>query len=172
MKKRVGFILFLSVLILIAACTPSPKEEIKEKQSEKIYLERTWMEALSGETLTLKDFKGKVVVIDFWATWCQPCIASIPFYIKMYDKYSDDGLTIIGINVNETSDEINSFASRIGLNYTVAFFNDDLNSIYKVTGIPTIFIFDKNGDKVANFVGYSPESEAKIEDILKTELSK
>ncbi|HAV92377.1 TPA: hypothetical protein DCW38_04265 [candidate division WOR-3 bacterium] len=172
MKKKYAVIIFLLILVLIASCAPSPKEEAKEEPKGNLFLERTWMEALDGETLSLKEFEGNVVIIDFWASWCGPCRASIPFYMKMYDKYASQGLTVIGVNVNETKEEIESFVSESGMNYTMAFFNDDLNAVYKVTGIPAVFIFDKKGNKVANFTGYSSESDAKIEEIIISELGK
>jgi len=172
MRRNFFFVIILSLIMAVAACAPSDKGEVKKEQTGNVYLERTWMEALSGETLSLKDFEGKVVVIDFWASWCGPCRASIPFYMKMYDKYSSEGLAVIGVNVNESKEEIETFVSESGINYAMAYFNDDLNAVYKVTGIPAVFIFDKKGNKVANFTGYSSESDAKIEELIKTELAK
>ncbi|MGE3062575.1 MAG: redoxin domain-containing protein [bacterium] len=173
MKRVMFFVFVISILAAVTACNPSPKEaKGSEVSTGNIYLDKTWMESLDNETLTLKGMEGSVVVIDFWASWCGPCKASIPFYIKMHDTYAESGLKVIGVNVNETKEEIESYVSQSGMNYTMAFFNEDLNSIYRVTGIPAVFIFDKKGNKVANFTGYSSELDAKIENIIKTELSK
>jgi len=173
MKKGFAFVLALAVMIAAASCSPSPKEEAKQETSAaNPFLEKTWMETLDGETLTLKGMEGSVVVIDFWATWCGPCRASIPLYVKLYEEYSSQGLRIVGVNVNETRDEIDPFVEQSGINYTMAYFNNDLNSIYKVSGIPSVFIFDKKGNKVANFTGYSSELDSKIEEIIKAELAK
>lgn len=160
------------------SCSPSADAQKKEAntksqtESGNKYLEKTWMVTLEGDTLRLKDFSGKVVIIDFWATWCGPCRASIPLYVKLYEKYADKGLVVIGVDVNEGPDEIAPFASEAGINYQLAFFNEDLNSIYAVQGIPTVFIFDKKGNLLENFVGYSSEMDLKIESIIEEELIK
>ncbi|MDD3803461.1 MAG: TlpA disulfide reductase family protein [bacterium] len=173
MKRNVFLILVFAVLFAAAACSPSPKAgSEQETSSSNIYLEKTWMEGLNGETLSLKDMEGSVVVIDFWATWCGPCRASIPLYVKLYETYSSQGLKVIGVNVNETKEEIEAFVQKEKINYAMARFNNDLNSIYKVSGIPSVFIFDKKGNKVANFTGYSSELDAKIEEIIRLELAK
>ncbi|MFA3782259.1 peroxiredoxin family protein [Melioribacteraceae bacterium 4301-Me] len=113
-----------------------------------------------GKTLKLSDFKGKVVIIDFWATWCPPCRKGIPDLIELKKKFGKKGLEIIGVSVDQdTKDQVVPFIKQYGINYPVVYGN---NNVYRAYGgieaIPTTFVIDKTGKIVASYQGLMPKS--------------
>jgi peroxiredoxin len=102
---------------------------------------------LSGNLMKLSDYRGKVVIVNFWATWCLPCRMEIPTFIKLTQKYRARGLEIIGVSVDEDgADGVQSFAETSGINYPVAIANPDtIESYGPIDAIPTTFIIDREG---------------------------
>lgn len=167
MKKNI-FILssFILVLFLVfSGCAPS-------KKTENTYLEKTWIKTIDGDTIKLKNLTGKVVLIDFWATWCPPCRNSIPFLVQLHNKYEKDGLVIIGVNVNEKFEEMKGFLEKENVTYQIGYMNQDLSSLYQVSGIPTFVVFDKKGKLIKTQVGYDPVLDSEIENLIIEELKK
>jgi thiol-disulfide isomerase/thioredoxin len=109
----------------------------------------------------LSDFRGKVVILDFWATWCPPCRKGIPDLIELQTKYNDD-LMIIGISLDQanTIKDVVPFSKNYGINYPVVY--GDANVVSKYGGIeaiPTSFIIDKEGNIIDKHVGLIPKQE-------------
>ena len=107
-----------------------------------------------GRPVSSSQFKGKVVVLDFWATWCTPCKAEIPGYIELQKKYAADGLVFVGVSVDQDGAKVvKKFIEDHGINYTVVLAGDsDIQSAYgdqsppnPISMIPTTFIIDRNG---------------------------
>jgi cytochrome c biogenesis protein CcmG/thiol:disulfide interchange protein DsbE len=108
---------------------------------------------LDGQAVKLSALRGKRVVLDFWATWCPPCVKEIPHFVQLRDETSAAELVIIGIS-SEDADTLKSFVKKHNVNYLIAS-ADDLPSPYKdVTGIPTTFFIDRKGVIQNVFVGY------------------
>jgi len=108
---------------------------------------------LDGQTLKLNELKGKRVVLDFWATWCPPCVQEIPHFIKLRAEAGADQLAIVGISSEDTA-TLKSFVKKKGINYPIGS-ADDLPAPYKdVSGIPTTFFIDRKGVIQNVFVGY------------------
>lgn len=97
-----------------------------------------------GETVTLSELKGNVVMIDFWATWCGPCIAAMPAVQKMHEEYESKGVKIYGINTWERGDAV-KFKKDKGYTYGLLLEGDEVAKQYGVTGIPAFFIMDHEG---------------------------
>ena len=74
---------------------------------------------MNGIEVNLADFKGKPLMINFWATWCPPCLEEIPYFVQLSEKYKDDGLVILGISTDDTPDQVKPFAAQLKMNYPV-----------------------------------------------------
>jgi peroxiredoxin len=115
---------------------------------------------LDGQAVKLSELKGKRVVLDFWATWCPPCVKEIPHFIQLRNETSAGELVIVGIS-NEDANTLKAFVKKKGVNYLIAS-ADGLPSPYKdVTGIPTTFFIDRKGVIQNVFVGYHDFDELK-----------
>jgi len=116
---------------------------------------------LQGKLVSSDQFKGKVVVVDFWATWCPPCKAEIPGYIALQKKYGADGLVFVGISVDEDGPAVvRKFVKDYGINYTVVMSSEDVvNAFSPIEGYPTTFIIDRNGNIVDKKLGSKPTAE-------------
>lgn len=102
---------------------------------------------VKGSTVNSGNFKGKVVLVNFWATWCEPCIVEIPWFIEFQKKYGPQGLEIVGISLDETGlKDVKPFVEKHNMTYTVLLGNDDIAGQFGgVRGLPTSFIIDRDG---------------------------
>ena len=112
---------------------------------------------VNGNPVKLADFKGKVVILDFWATWCPPCRAEIPHFIALQDKYRKQGLVVVGVSVDEGGAAVvSSFVKANKVNYPIVMGNMDVAQLYGATeGIPTTFVIDRKGDIIAKHLGFT-----------------
>lgn len=103
---------------------------------------------LAGGPVSSAQFKGKVVVVDFWATWCGPCVEEIPGYIALQEKYGKDGLVIIGISLDRRGPEsVKKFTAKHGMNYVVLMGDAAVVEAFgNFDAIPTTFIIDREGN--------------------------
>jgi len=113
-----------------------------------------------GNSVRLSDFEGKVVILDFWATWCGPCRMEIPGFVRLYEKYKDQGVEVIGVSLDRPGWQVvTPFMKQNKISYTIVLGNQEVVMDYGgITGIPTTFIINKNREVVDKVVGYHPES--------------
>jgi len=114
------------------------------------------VKTLEGKPLKLADLRKRPVIVDFWATWCQPCRASMPHLSAMQTRYQKQGLAVIGMSVDETgAQSVKKYASGLGLKFTLAMANDEVLDAYgPIRSIPTTFFINRKGDIVRRVVGY------------------
>ncbi len=126
---------------------------------------------LDGKPIQLSALKGKVVLLDFWATWCPPCKAEIPHFKALKSAYGPKGVEIIGLSVDQEGEGVvRSFAQAEGMNYPIAVVGQDLTQKYGgIRGIPTTFLIDKEGRIAKKYVGYQDKEvfESQIQALLK-----
>ena len=111
---------------------------------------------LDKEVVDIRDFRGKVVLINFWATWCGPCIQEIPSLVNMQDEFGPQGFSVIGISMDQGGPRVvNKMMKKLGVNYPVVIGNNKLSSGFGgVFGVPTSFLVDRAGNVIKRFTGY------------------
>ena len=129
------------------------------KQAEASKIQKTLVEGsqfpefnekdLAGKPLSVANYKGKIVMVDFWATWCGPCVAELPNVLKVYQKYHDKGFEIIGVSLDEDKDKLTSFIKEKNMKWPQYFdgkgWQNKLAAQYGITSIPATYLLDKDG---------------------------
>ena len=127
-----------------------------------------------GQRNAFSDFKGKVLVLDFYATWCAPCRRSVPHLIELQKKFGDQGLQVIGLNVGGPDDlkEVPAFAQEFGIQYPLAVPDDELVSflLSDNDAIPQTFIFDRQGQLAERLIGYGPPAAERLDKAIEAAL--
>lgn len=124
---------------------------------------------LNGQTLSLAQFRGKVVLLNFWATWCEPCRAEIPELVKLQNSYRQPGLQIVGISMDDDAKEVHPFYDQFHMNYPVAVGDAHLADRFGgILGLPVSFIIGCDGRIEARFIGALnfPNAEGQIKSLL------
>ena len=110
---------------------------------------------LTGKTVRLSDFKGQVVLVDFWATWCIPCIEELPDLKALYDKHKDRGFTIVGISIDDMGKEVvGPFVKENQVPYPILLAGLDPVEGFPVRGLPTAYLIDRRGFIVKKYFGF------------------
>ena len=146
------------------------QKRVQKNSNQELIAPEFTLADLDGNWVSLKELKGKVVLLNFWGTWCGPCRQEIPAFIKLTEKYKKDGLEIVGITLTSGPPEnIQSFSDKWGINYTLLTDIEGnetqvVTAKYgqatgqRITGIPTTFIIDREGYIRQRYVG--PRSES------------
>jgi len=159
MRKTLMF--FLAGLIVIAApaaATTVTEEEFRKMglQPPKQRLESVDFELqdLSGETRSLSDFRGKVVFLNFWATWCGPCRFEMPSMERLYQRFKDAGLEIVAVNLQEDRSSVKRFVDEYDLSFPILLDTTGrVGATYGARSIPTTYIVDREGFVLAGTIG-------------------
>lgn len=127
------------------------------------------LQDLDGKPLDLANYRGKVVLLNFWATWCTPCRAEIPQFVDYQNKYGPQGLQLIGISMDDDAKPVREFYQQFKMNYPVAIGNANLAESYGgVLGLPVTFLIGRDGRIAAKYVGAveMPVLQQRIESLL------
>ncbi len=155
-RVKKGFLLLLLALSLLSCVKKSAENANLPSVAPGNKAPDFTAKDLSGREVSLSALKGRVVVLEFWATWCPPCRATIPDLNALQEKYRDRSVTVLAVSVDEGQDlttSLAAFSKENKMNYTVLIGNDALTRAYKVRNIPVVFLIDRNGVIVGHHVG-------------------
>jgi thiol-disulfide isomerase/thioredoxin len=134
----------------------------------------TISEGSDGKHTLFSDYKGKVLVLDFYATWCNPCRKSVPHLIGLQKKYETQGLQVIGLNVGGPDDyeRVPGFARELGIHYPLAIPDEELVTflLSDSDAIPQTFVFDREGLLVDRLIGFGPSSGRQLDEAVESAL--
>ncbi len=130
---------------------------------------------LDGHRTNLADYRGQVVVLDFYATWCPPCREQVPHLIALQDRYGRQGLNIIGLNVGGEDDrpEVPGFVKEMGIRYALGDPEREFADLFLSdnTSIPQTYVFNREGQLVKRFIGYDNSMPAQLESVIRSALA-
>jgi thiol-disulfide isomerase/thioredoxin len=155
--------LLLSLMVGLVGCSrqsaspPSPKETPIPVGEVGSRLPDFTVDDLQGHRISSADFRGKVVLVDFWATWCQPCKQEMPGYQKLLDRYGPQGFAVIGLKFDTMKDAEDplTFAKQVGVRYPLAVATDHLKQEFGgIEGLPTTLLYDRQGMLRKKVIGF------------------
>jgi len=159
----------LGIILLLAGCHSSSGGHNALPGSLHSAAANFSLQDLNGHALDLASYRGKVVLLNFWATWCTPCRAEIPNFVQFQDSYGPQGLQIIGISMDDGPEPVRKFYEQFKMNYPVAVGNDKLAQSYGgVLGLPVTFLIGRDGKIAAKYVGAADIPN--VEQAIKSQL--
>lgn len=169
LRARVILALIILLACLLAACGRTASETSAatvKPDSERRPAPDFVLKDADGRTVHLSDYRGKVVLLAFWATWCGPCKMEIPWFIDFERQYKDKGFAVLGISMDDDGwSVVKPFMARMGMNYRVLLGNDETAQLYGGIGsLPTSFLVDRSGRIAAVHIALGRREE--IEDEL------
>ncbi len=160
MKKYVSLVAVIT-LLLISCGGPNNGSSAGNNEKNVNLAPDFALVDLDGNEHTLSDYRGEVVIIDFWATYCPPCRLEIPHFIQFYKEYKDDGLMILGVGLDSDA-KLKPFSKEFGINYPILIGDRATAMNYDVQAIPVTFILNKRGEIKNKIIGYAPGYEDTI----------
>jgi peroxiredoxin len=159
----------VAAIVGLVACSPAPpvKTAVKQDSARKRAPEFALKDA-NGKVVHLADYRGKVVLLDFWATWCGPCTIEIPWFTEFQRKYKDRGFEVLGVSMDEDGwKAITPFVTQKKVNYRIVLGDDKTGDQYGgLEALPTTFVIDRDGRIAAVHVGLAGKKD--FEDAIET----
>jgi peroxiredoxin len=169
MKMRIPMYRFFQLILPLAVAglllSTQPAAAILQKGDKAPAIK---LVTTSGQPVTLANYRGYVLVLDFFATWCIPCKESIPHMNSLNRKYGKQGLQVLGVSVDEGGErEVKNFIAERKISYPVAVAPEDLQTEYGLRSIPTIFVINKKGMVAEKYQGFSDQTGRAMEETIK-----
>jgi peroxiredoxin len=158
-RELAGVVIAIATILLVPKESGAAMAELLEKVNLSVYSRPTIPPDFDGRTvdnreMSLRSLQGKVVALNFWATWCLECRPEMPGFERLHREFSPQGLAVIGINAREGRTAIRAYAKDLGLSFPLVLDSSgNINSTYGVIGLPTTFIIARNGRAVGLAVG-------------------
>jgi peroxiredoxin len=198
MKLKKLFCLILALMIIISGCKkkktePAQQDKVEAgtKQAQQTEVEAEikptqpiadstpsttgsnpapdfTLQDLNGKSVSLAGLRGKVILLDFWATWCPPCVKEIPHFVELYEQYKDKGVEILGISLDrEGISVVKPFVQKFQIKYPIMMTDGKVdNDFGPITSIPTTFLIDSSGNIIKKYIGYNDK------DVFETDIKK
>lgn len=159
----------LSIILVLVVTALFTTSALAQRQAPNVVFKTA-----DGKTYDLSKLTGKVVIVNFWATWCGPCRKEIPDFIEFYKNYKDKGVEILGVSLDRDGwEKVKPFLKQTPINYPIVLGNGEIAGKFsRFNAIPTTFIIDKSGNIVDEHTGVMTRSqlEAKIKPLLSAAL--
>ncbi|HEU0264770.1 MAG TPA: TlpA disulfide reductase family protein [Geobacterales bacterium] len=171
---RFKFAFFTTIILVtfsvatICGCRETQKSESAQLSTPPPFTLNT----ITGKPVSLAGLQGKVVILDFFATWCPPCQESIPHLVGLQQKYGAKGLQVVGLSVDDDTKGMADFARERKINYPVAVVTPEVRDAYGIASIPHIFILDRQGKVVKTELGFDPAIAKSIDETVEQLLQK
>ncbi len=166
------WILFAAALAVLISCTGVPDDvHVKNERQRKLSPDFALKDA-TGATVKLSDYKGKVVLLNFWATWCGPCKIEIPWFMDFQKTYKDRDFAVLGVSMDEDGwDSVKPYVEEHKMNYRVLLGNDQVSQLFGgIDSLPTTLVIDREGRIASMHMGLVAKKtyEQEIEQLLGT----
>jgi peroxiredoxin len=173
-KPVVTFVVAMVVMVMVlfgieragrsAGHLGAPRADVEDKVAPDFALQ-----SIDGKTVRLSDFRGKAVLLNFWATYCAPCRIEMPWFVELQNRYAAEGLQVVGVAMDDASpDDIEKFASELGVNYPILVGEETVGNAYGgVQFLPSTFYIGRDGKVVGKVFGLKTKNEIE-ENIKKT----
>ena len=157
-----GFGILAAVCLVTQACVPARTVKLL-KTAHDFALNDS-----EGVRIKLSDYKGRVVLLNFWATWCKGCVLEIPWFIEFQERYKDRGLSVIGVSIDEGWKPVKAFVEEKKVNYSIVLDTEGLRKIYELNSMPMTLLIDRSGAIAASYIGVVDKGacESKLRTLL------
>jgi thiol-disulfide isomerase/thioredoxin len=190
MKKISFLLLAILAMMVLYSCTPTPpphrddsptpvlswqpKTSLPMPPSGNARLAQLGWMLQNGEHATIGKYQDKILVLDFYATWCMPCRQSIPQLIELEKRYGPKGLVVVGLNVGGPDDlsEVPGFAKEFNIQYPLGVPDEALTQLLMsdIDGIPQTFVFDGRGQLLKRYIGYDQSMDGELDNLIRSKL--
>jgi peroxiredoxin len=161
-KLRLVAIVSVAAILGIVACSPArPTRPVVSDNSKRKHAPNFALKDANGKVVHLADYQGKVVLLDFWATWCGPCVIEIPWFQEFQRKYKDRGFEVLGVSMDDDGwKAITPFVAKRKINYRIVLGDDKTGDQYGgLEALPTTFVIDRSGRIASVHVGLASKKD-------------
>ncbi len=158
MNKKLSFIFFVALIIISIIFIGCSNAKAENPDNDLTYKNNFTLENIDDEEISLSDFKGKLIVLNFWATWCPPCKAEIPDFVETYNEYKEKGVEFVGVSMDSKSD-LRQFIQAYDINYTLLIDGGQVSKQWGIRAVPATFILGRNGEVLFKNIGLMEKSK-------------